>query len=1307
MDFVKGLPPLSHSHHEPSAHHHVPADNLDLFPTSIAPHAMDGDPFSASAPIALAPALSMPFEQPSAAPTTLDTAADADAQPHVFLPDAAPIAPDYQVHDSVMDEFAHHIPPDQDEQRLSAFARLRFNDGSYYMHTYQIILGRNVELAHKDMRRLQKAEDLRKAGDMHGATAIMQGKKRKRGFKHARSVISETGGIVNAPMANMPSEYQQRRQSVSHSASSSSHHNHHAAPKEEEPDQAPQHLLMQAFQEVPEQLDSYVPEDPGDCPLVPIHPQHITAVSGVKGPKGISREHAKIFYDFDEGHFSLEALSSNGLWHEDEFYSRGQVVELNHGDTICIGLVEMTFFLPDIALTEEQRARQDESGSRPMSFSFENGNGEIESEEQMADDSASEDASVNPMHTFYHVPLSGWNSDDDAIGEDDEELDDEDDTATPEHRPRQTVKLKLQKKPRPPTRKELKKAKAKAKKQKQKEKQKAARQQSPDEERPAKRPKMTAKEVRKEPPPPAPREKEKGKAPAKIPAKAPAKAPMKEPPKVSPPKEKPIPAPIAIPAQEAAKTTALESPTGPSIPTVHLRKPNLTANGLPDEADQEGYIDEEMVKKHNLPESLIGMVMEKRKGPGRPPKDGVMSKRQRSQLVKLGKEIEKAKAAGIDPADLPPPVSKPKIARPRKDSNAQPGEGDDDGVRETTETHDALANLGDKKQVKPSKPPRTPSPEARVEDYTEEQLQRPSANYVVLIHEAISSSSTQAMNLQQIYNYIERKYPYYKFRTTTSGWQSSVRHNLGQHDAFVRGDKEGKGFNWKINPEVSIEKERRKRQPTPPQSQRQGYYPPPNGAYPSQYGQPGIPPYYPGMSQGIPNGPPRPAEEPMRRLPPSLQKTMAEQATAPASNPASTNSPYANPASTNSPYASPWAGGNAAGSPPIQNASPYAQPMAQPPPMSSAPTQSSMYGMMVPTSAPQASYGSYTTASTYSSQYATAGASPYGAPPNRPSPYATAGSPKPPPAQPAQPPQPYPPHQQRPVVQPPPPQNQPATSHPSGRYPSSTPSYVVHQLEAFRLVYLRERNEDGEDVKVDHAIQAYVNPERLPTLTDSERSLLASIQQISTLQSRDEGNRPQVKHEGSAEAQSNNASAQAIDDVNSTPAVSAASTAAAIAASDAAVVAASNVPTDASASQPFKRESPITNPQQHHSPYERPAAPAPSSASAPPASVTALASAMEPHKFTPNMMGSAPSPYPPPLPNPIPAPANTLPQVTRVQTQRPSVEPLTPVPGSPAIQHATQNGTPIARTADMAAASSEEVAKKLHGMAVEKSNVHE
>lgn len=315
-----------------------------------------------------------------------------------------------------MNGYTPHAPA---QQRLSAFARLRFDDGSYYMHTYQIILGRNVQLAHKDMRRLAKVEQLRAKGEPERAQALLHGKKRKRTHGGPRSVISEAGGIVNAPVSMMPMEYQQRRQSIASHSVSSGH-----GESGQEVEHAPQEMLMQAFPEAPDQLDATVTEDPNDCPLVPIHPQHITHRTGVRGPKGISRQHAKIFYDFETGHFCLAVLGSNGLYHEDQFLPRGACVELSHGDTITIGMVEMAFFLPDIALTEEQRNHQESgSHSRPMSFSFENGQGELESDDGIDDDSVSEDmSSINPRHVYHYPVGSDLESDEDAIGEEDEEM---------------------------------------------------------------------------------------------------------------------------------------------------------------------------------------------------------------------------------------------------------------------------------------------------------------------------------------------------------------------------------------------------------------------------------------------------------------------------------------------------------------------------------------------------------------------------------------------------------------------------------------------------------------------------------------------------------------------------------------------------------------------------------------------------------------------------------------------------------------------------------------------------------------------
>ncbi|EMD70235.1 hypothetical protein COCSADRAFT_218547 [Bipolaris sorokiniana ND90Pr] len=1113
---------------------------------------------------------------------------------------AAPLPMDVATAASAFPAMDPFMPPTTNE-RLTAFARLRFDDGSYYMHTYQITLGRNIHLAHRDMKRLIKAEALHAKGHTKAAEEYLNGKKdrkkKKRERRGARSVISEKGGIVNVPIESMPMEFQQRRQSnASHSLSSNSHPAGEAA--EENPaERAPQNMLMQTFPEVPAQFDGHVPEDPNDCPFVPIHPQQIMAKTGSLGPKGISREHAKIFFDFDAGHFCIHVLGNNGLHHEGDFYPKGETVPLDHGDHLLIGAVNIHFYLPDVALTEQQRHRQ-ESGSRPMSFSFENGNGQLESDEHISSESEDQQ-SVNPRHVYYHHPVSD-SDDDDGLA--DEEMDDYEE---PLPKPRQKTNLKGKTKE---------SARESAKEPKAHKERKESREQKDTKDKES----IPSKETKEPKEPKEP--KEKGKAPAKTPAKttvkdeAPAEEPVKD-------------IPVATKSEQPSKPPPNDSPP-------LLRKPH---EGELEAGDIDGLITEEMAIQHNLPRNLIGHVVEKRKGPGRPPKDGIMSKRQRSQLIKQAKDIERARAAGIDPADIPIPTIKPKAPK-RKESNA--GDGDDDGVVESTEHGDGTLS-GLQKQVKPMRPPRTPSPEMRIEDYTEEQLQRPTANYVVLIHEAISSSPTGQMNLQSIYTYIERKYPWYKFKTTTSGWQSSVRHNLGQHDAFMKGDKEGKGYLWRINPEVSIEKERRKRQASPPLNHAprpQYYQPPPNGYQP--YPQPGYP-YHPGMPHAMPQAPPRlPPSLAQPRLPPSMARGEG--------NAAASNGPQNAPHP--SPYASPWAGGNTGASPPAANPPrPYPSPHTQTSTANSAAGSSGQYGVLFPTAAPQQSpYSGPSAPSPYGGPYATAGASPYGPAPPRPyPPYPAAGQQaNAPTASSAQRnASPYgPPLTQAPAHQSS--SNEGSAPHPSGRYPIGVHPDLIRQLEAYRLVYLEKRPGPDEQKKVDNAIRACVDrtvPEA--SLTEPERKLLESICGVESINKHVKRN-VAVKPE----------------DTPVTVPATAAGTAAAIAA-------------DAAANTLAQHQ------QQQQKLAEQPPSETKSASPALPHENS------EPQKFTPNMTGASPAP-----PATVP-PSTSTPAPPAAPSHRPSVEPITPVPGSPAVPNGTPLRRPLAESTADSLARAEESTK--------------
>ena len=258
----------------------------------------------------------------------------------------------------------------------------------------------------------------------------------------------------------------------------------------------------------------------------------------------------------------------------------------------------------------------------------------------------------------------------------------------------------------------------------------------------------------------------------------------------------------------------------------------------------------------------------KRKGPGRPPKNGIISKREQALLARQAREEAKAAAQkGSSPAPVRGKGKTGRDAKPTKqeEANLQPngkrkytkrkragGTEDQQGARESTEQTDsvppeqtgtAAALSKPAKEKKPPKPPRSPSPVYDESTMTPEQLAKPSASYVVLIHEALKNSATGQMSLPQIYRAIERRYPFYKLRVQTQGWQSSVRHNLSQHPAFRKIERDGKGWMWGLVPEVSIEKEKKRRTTPPPAPQQQHYYPPgppPMMQRPYQY--PGMPP---------------------------------------------------------------------------------------------------------------------------------------------------------------------------------------------------------------------------------------------------------------------------------------------------------------------------------------------------------------------------------------------------------------------------------------------------------------------------------
>ncbi|KAK7535174.1 uncharacterized protein J3D65DRAFT_669281 [Phyllosticta citribraziliensis] len=763
-----------------------------------------------------------------------------------------------------------------EQDRQCAFAKLEFPDGDFYVTTYAVELGRDARAFKQEMRRRnqQENEDVGNNGErpqtpMRPTAPSVP--------SVCRSNLSECGGIMGGDDYHVdvaPRKRKKKKENKSNSSSSRRPSRIGSIVTANDPFEPINYNDLATVSNNTGNRDSLLP-DPHEVPLVPIHPP--MSDDGPIGHKGISRKHLKIYYSFDKGCFDMKVLGRNGAFlNNDHFVPSDDPVSLDDGDIIQIGAVRITFRLPNDPADEDAQSETD-SISGGISLNFEDGRGQsIVPEDESEDD-------YGYTNHYNYSPAYGWASEDDFSGEDDDLEDDYQEQQPRQPKVKLKLKLKAPSKERKPESRPKPKSEAGLKKKK-KEKLKAKREaklsgKSVPKQQVKEKPTEVAqerdlekqeREKEKEEKKKEKKEKEKvasktasktvSKTASKVPSKTPAKT-VEKPPKEK--KEEEAKSQVTIVRPEDIPKPSTELPPPDEKPEGDNEEESKPAEKKPDAQPNKDSSGRRVLTAEEAERLGLepGTVIERKKGPGRPPKDGIMSKREKAEILRRKKEAEKARKLGLDPGDL----SKVDLSRPRKESK----EGDSksaekkiksegpEGEGTTTEGGDQSA---EKKSVKISRPLRSPSPEMKESDYTEEQLQRPAANYVVLIHEAISNSKEGKLNLQQIYAAIERKYPYYKFKTSTTGWQSSVRHNLGQHEAFRKAEKEGKGWMWAINPGVSIEKERRKRVTPPPQTQPRPYYP---GTHPSPYGYPqgGMPPYghpsvpYPPRPPGAPGQP--------------------------------------------------------------------------------------------------------------------------------------------------------------------------------------------------------------------------------------------------------------------------------------------------------------------------------------------------------------------------------------------------------------------------------------------------------------------
>lgn len=275
----------------------------------------------------------------------------------------------------------------------------------------------------------------------------------------------------------------------------------------------------------------------------------------------------------------------------------------------------------------------------------------------------------------------------------------------------------------------------------------------------------------------------------------------------------------------------------------------------------------------------------RKRGPGRPPKDGIMSTRERREREKA---LKLAEARAANGGRTPPPTMRGKLPKPIIKEEVVPVEtkpekrkykkrkrsGEDGDVLQSIEGGEMdVPSEPEKAPVKKARQSKSPSPEyPPAENLTEEQLARPSEPYARLIYDILIDIHPKALPLKQIYRALKLKFPFFVHRVDSEGWQSSVRHNLNQewNKLFEKGEKEGKGFAWKAIPGAQQPQAERRRaaqqaaaakpkpittpRPNPPQGpppplnwQNSTPYPHPNGMPPR-----GPPP--PFFVQG-PNGP--------------------------------------------------------------------------------------------------------------------------------------------------------------------------------------------------------------------------------------------------------------------------------------------------------------------------------------------------------------------------------------------------------------------------------------------------------------------
>ncbi|KAI1271103.1 hypothetical protein F5Y07DRAFT_392996 [Xylaria sp. FL0933] len=245
---------------------------------------------------------------------------------------------------------------------------------------------------------------------------------------------------------------------------------------------------------------------------------------------------------------------------------------------------------------------------------------------------------------------------------------------------------------------------------------------------------------------------------------------------------------IATPAMGSEHGDEEPEPTSTPVAAALLASVvNAGPEPAPEVTGAQPIIEEEhheMVKPEldalgELPPGFAMPDIPKRRGPGRPPKDGIMSKRERRLLKKQMQETSKKTI----PQESQEEKIKRPVGRPRKNPLPEDGERTEKRKYNKKRSEDGEGGSDVEKRIKEKKDkkvrPKSPPLDLRIEDYTAEQLQKPTKNYGVLIDEALTNGPPDGLTLKQIYKRITARYPWFYFRSETKGWESSKDEETG------------------------------------------------------------------------------------------------------------------------------------------------------------------------------------------------------------------------------------------------------------------------------------------------------------------------------------------------------------------------------------------------------------------------------------------------------------------------------------------------------------------------------------------------